>query len=298
VEKLVRELDSTPPQVMIQVLLAEVTIDSESTWGMDISVGPFGGDMYGVRSLGAGASVITALGVPNLSVSSSDFELLIRALESQGRLEVLSRPQILVNNNELARIQVGENVAIVESVERRDNGNTLANVTREDVGIILNVTPTISADGFVRMDITPTISNLSARTTQVTEDFQAPIITKREIETNVRVRDGETVVIGGLLQTTDEERRTKVPLLGDIPFIGEAFKSKRRTHSRTELLVLLTPRVIHGGEDESANLRVLTEREVGRLAKPDRIRMYINPPEDQPEPAPMPLPRGSVKDTP
>ncbi len=298
VEKLVRELDSTPPQVMIQVLLAEVTIDSEETWGMDISVGPFGGDMYGVRSLGAGASVITALGVPNLSVSSSDFELLIRALESQGRLEVLSRPQILVNNNELARIQVGENVAIVESVERRDNGNTLANVTREDVGIILNVTPTISSDGFVRMDITPTISNLSARTTQVTEDFQAPIITKREIETNVRVRDGETVVIGGLLQTTDEERRTKVPLLGDIPFFGEAFKSKRRTHSRTELLVLLTPRVIYGGEDEGANLRVLTEREVGRLAKPDRILNYLNPPEEQPEPEPMPSPRRYNKDKP
>ena len=290
VEKLVQELDSTPPQVMIQVLLAEVTIDSEETWGMDISVGPFGGEAYGVRSLGAGASVITALGVPNLSVSSTDFELLIRALESQGRLEVLSRPQILVNNNELARIQVGENVAIVESVERRDNGNTLANVTREDVGIILNVTPTISADGFVRMDITPTISNLSARTTQVTEDFQAPIITKREIETNVRVRDGETVVIGGLLQTTDEERNTKIPILGDIPFLGEAFKSRRRTHARTELLVLLTPRVIRGGEDESTNLRVLTEREVGRLAKPDRILNYVNPPEDQPEPEPMPAP--------
>jgi len=298
VERLVRELDSTPPQVMIQVLLAEVTIDSEETWGMDISVGPFGGEAYGIRSLGAGASVITALGVPNLSVSSSDFELLIRALESQGRLEVLSRPQILVNNNKAARIQVGENVAIVESVERRDNGNTLANVTREDVGIILNVTPTISADGFVRMDITPTISNLSARTTQVTEDFQAPIITKREIETNVRVRDGETVVIGGLLQTTDEERKTKVPLLGDVPFLGEAFKSRKRTHSRTELLVLLTPRVIRGGEEESSSLRILTEREVGRLAKPDRILNYINPAEDLPEPESMPAPRRGVKGTP
>lgn len=298
VERLVQELDSTPPQVMIQVLLAEVTIDSDESWGMDISVGPFGGEMYGIRSLGAGASVITALGVPNLSVSSSDFELLIRALESQGRLEVLSRPQILVNNNEEARIQVGENVAIVESVERRDNGNTLANVTREDVGIILNVTPTISADGFVRMDITPTISNLSARTTQVTEDFQAPIITKREIETNVRVRDGETVVIGGLLQTTDEERRTKVPLLGDVPFLGEAFKSRKRVHSRTELLVLLTPRVIHGGEDETTNLRILTEKEVGRLAKPDRVLNYINPLDEQPEPEPMPQPGNGGKDRP
>lgn len=289
VERLVRELDSTPPQVMIQVLLAEVTIDAEQSWGMDISVGPFGGEMYGVRTLAAGASVVTALGVPNLSVSSSDFELLIRALEAQGRLEVLSRPQILVNNNEAARIQVGENVGIVESVERRDNGNTLANVKREDVGIILNVTPTISSDGFVRMDIVPVISSLSARTTQVTEDFQAPIITKREIETNVRVRDGETVVIGGLLQTTEEERRTKVPLLGDIPFVGEAFRSTKRTQARTELLVLLTPRVIRGGgEDEVSSMRVLSEREVGRLRQPARILNYMRPLEEQPEPEPMP----------
>jgi general secretion pathway protein D len=132
----------------------------------------------------------------------------------------------------------------------------------------------------------------------VTEDFQAPIITKREIETNVRVRDGETVVIGGLLQTTDEERRTKVPLLGDVPFLGEAFKSRKRVHSRTELLVLLTPRVIHGGDDETTNLRVLTEREIGRLAKPDRILNYVNPLDEQPEPEPMPLPRGATKDKP
>ncbi|MBX3402086.1 MAG: hypothetical protein KF699_01610 [Phycisphaeraceae bacterium] len=297
VERLVRELDSTPPQVMIQVLLAEVTIDAEQSWGMDISVGPFGGEMYGVRSLAAGASVITALGVPNLSVSSSDFELLIRALEAQGRLEVLSRPQVLVNNNGEARIQVGENVGIVESVERRDNGNTLANVKREDVGIILTVTPTISSDGFVRMDITPTISSLSARTTQVTEDFQAPIITKREIGTNVRVRDGETVVIGGLLQTTEEERRTKIPLLGDFPFIGEAFRSSKRTQSRTELLVLLTPRVVHGNrEDEVSNLRVLSEREVNRVRQPVRILNYMRPLDEQDEPDPMP-PTGTGKDS-
>jgi type II secretory pathway component GspD/PulD (secretin) len=157
------------------------------------------------------------------------------------------------------------------------------------VGIILNVTPTISSDGFVRMDIVPVISSLSARTTQVTEDFQAPIITKREIETNVRVRDGETVVIGGLLQTTEEERRTKVPLLGDIPFVGEAFRSTKRTQARTELLVLLTPRVIRGGgEDEVSSMRVLSEREVGRLRQPARILNYMRPLEEQPEPEPMP----------
>jgi general secretion pathway protein D len=95
--------------------------------------------------LGAGAGVAAALGVPNLSFSSADFEILVRALEVQGKLQVLSRPSVTANNNERAEINVGENVAVVTDVERLDNGNTRANIERRDLGITLNVTPTISA---------------------------------------------------------------------------------------------------------------------------------------------------------
>ncbi len=276
VSKLVQELDSTPPQVMIQVLLAEVTIDADKSWGLEFKVGPFGGEGYKVGATATSAGVATSLGVPNLSVSSTDFDLLIRALEAQGRLEVLSRPEILVNNNEKARIQVGENVALVESVQRFDTGNTVADVTREDVGIILSVTPNISADGFVRMDILPEISKVSARTTQITEDFQAPIITKRQVETNVTVKDGETIVIGGLLQTSEEERTSKIPLLGDIPLAGNLFRSTTYTNSKTELLVLLTPRVIRSDGQTSAALTDLSDKELERLSKPDLLRPFLD----------------------
>lgn len=263
IDKIVAELDSTPPQVMIQVLLAEVTLDASKTWGIDFTVGPFGGDDYSLGFLGAGGGVATALGVPNFSVSSVDFELLIRALEAQGRLEVLSRPHILVNNNEEARIQVGENISVVTGVVRDQRGDLRSEVERRDIGIILNVTPSIASDGFVRMDIEPEISSLSARTIQISEDFQAPIINQRNVETNVTVKDGETIIIGGLIQSNIEQRRSKVPLLGDIPIAGELFRSHRYSNVKTELLVILTPRVIHTGTRAGdALLRDFTDWEI------------------------------------
>jgi general secretion pathway protein D len=190
--------------------------------------------------------VAAALGVPNLSFSSTDFVMLVRALEAQGRLQVLSRPSVTVNNNLTGLIKVGENVAIVTSVDRSDfNDRVTANVERKDVGIILNVKPSISSDGFVRMELSPEISSVSQKTTQISEDFQAPIINQRQVDTVVTVKDGQTVVIGGLIQTTQDERRTKVPVLGDVPVIGSLFRSSRTSDQKTELLVILTPKVIY-----------------------------------------------------
>ncbi|MBC7834694.1 MAG: hypothetical protein H7Y88_06285, partial [Phycisphaerales bacterium] len=290
IDTIVKELDSTPPQVMIQVLLAEVTLDVGSQWGLDFRVGPFGGEDYNTSFLGAGAGIATALGVPNFAVSSLDFELLVRALEVQGRLEVLSRPQILVKNNKVARIQVGEDVAIVTGVQRLDNGDTRSDVERKEVGIILNVTPSISNDGFVSMDIQPEISSVSARTTEISEDFQAPIIDTRKVDTNVTVRDGETIVIGGLIQTRDEQRNTKVPLLSAIPIIGEAFKSRDYSSVKTELLVILTPHVIRGDSPGAREaLRKLSEDEINRLSASDIIHKQLPPGSGIRPPPPDPL---------
>jgi type II secretion system protein D len=275
IDKIVAELDATPPQVMIEVLLAEVTLDDSFDWGVDFEVGPLGRlDVLG-GFLTAGAGLTTALGVPNVSVSTSDFSFMVRALEAQGRLEVLSKPQIMVNNNETANIQVGENIAIIGSVNSFDN-RTQANVEREDVGILLEVTPSINEDGYVRMSIMPQISNVSTRTTQISEDFQAPIISKREINTNVTVKDGETIVIGGLIQSTLEKRDTKVPLLGDIPIAGEVFRSHKYSNLKTELLVILTPRVIRSATPEgTSRLREIRDRSIEELSVPEEVKAQI-----------------------
>ncbi len=292
VAQIVEELDSAPPQVMIQVLLAEVTLDDSKEFGIDVSIGgvlqegegvadltnrsKIGGDGYAFQKLAAGAGIATALGVPNFSVASADFGLLIRALQEQGKLEVLSRPQVQVNDNERAFIQVGENIGITDGVERRDSGGTTAIVRREDVGIILEVVPSISADGFVRMEITPEISTLSDRTTEIDTNFAAPIITQRRVETTVTVKDGQTVVIGGLMQSTDQLRKTKVPFLGDIPLLGVLFRSQKQSSVKTELLVILTPYVIPGDSATAwERQNRLTEHSLDMLEDATKIREVL-----------------------
>lgn len=276
--KIVEELDASPPQVMIQVLLAEVTIDASDQWGMDVNVGPFGGEAYRVGSTAAGVGVATALGVPNLSVSSSDFGLLIRALEAQGKLEVLSNPQVLADNNKEATISVVDEIGVAgRSQFGGVNGTSvISEVERIPAGIILKVTPSISSDGYVRMEVSPEISALTSRTTQINRDQTAPIISKRTVDTVVTVKDGQSVVIGGLIQTSDEERNSKVPIIGDIPIIGLPFRTKKNEVNKTELLVILTPRVIPGGAASPEGLiRDVTEQTVDRLEDPTRVEDYL-----------------------
>lgn len=273
VMQMVRELDTAPPQVVIQVLLAEVTVDSANTWGSDVRLKNIGGSNFSFAGLAAGAGVATALGVPNLTFATNDFDLILRALEAQGKLQVLSSPHIVARNNQVATINVGDNIAIVQSVERTPQGGTVADVKREDLGIKLNVTPSISPDGFVRMDLIPEIQTLSQRTTQISEDFAAPVINKRTLQTTVTVKDGQTVVLGGLMQTTQDERRTKVPILGDFPVVGSLFRSTQKTDAKTELLMIVTPRVIYNDSPGGVErLRNLSEHKIDALDSPGAVR--------------------------
>jgi type II secretion system protein D len=304
---IVRELDRPPPQVMIEVLLAEVTLDTARSWGMDAKIGPIGGDMTRIGYTAVGAGVTSAIGVPNFAVSSAEFQLLVRALESQGKLEVLSNPQVMAKDNEEAQIQVGENVPIVNGVERFAQGNSQATIERKDVGIILKVTPSISPDGFVQMKINPEISTLTARTVQVGSDISAPIISKRTVDTRVTVKDGQSVIIGGLIQTSEERRRSKVPILGDIPILGLPFRTYNDTSIKTELIVILTPRVIEGNSDlGSQQADDIRDRMLERMDDPTKIQDYfdrrqredsIKPPAQQtygPDAVPIPAPVNST----
>ena len=273
VSKIIDELDAPPSQVMIQVLLAEVTLDSTDSFGIDLSVNAAGGASAGFRTMAAGAGVTTALGVPNLSVSAADFDLLIRALNEQGKLNVLSRPEMTVHNNETANMQVGEEIRLVTNVQRSNTGDITSTVEARQVGVILQVTPSISADGFVHMQIAPEISSLSQRTVQISEDFLAPIIDTRTLNTTVTVKDGQTVVIGGLIQSRDEERKTKVPFLGDIPILGIPFRSHKISNIKTELLIIITPHVIPGERYEAVNrLEELTKQSIDDLANPGLVK--------------------------
>jgi general secretion pathway protein D len=184
---------------------------------------------------------------------------------------------VLANNNKTAEIKVVDNIGVAGRTQSGlSNGTLISEVDRLDAGIILKVTPSISSDGFVRMEISPEISQLSGRTTQINRDQTSPIITKRTVDTVVTVKDGQSVVIGGLIQTSDEERSSKVPILGDIPILGAPFRTRSNAAQKTELLVILTPRVIPGHAADSEGLvRDVTEQAVEALEDPGRVEDYL-----------------------
>ncbi len=262
ITELIDELDRPPPQVMIQALLAEVSLTNRFEMGMEwalqdllfSSTATVGNnnmlesnnfDVVVGTDLGAGG---TGLGGFSFTISGEDFSFLLRVLESEGKVEVLSAPRIMVMDNQEAEFNVGQQVPIVGGVQFLD-GRTQTTVQYQDVGVILQVTPHINPDGFVNMEIRPEISSISDSTVTITEGVFAPIFNKNFVQTMITVKDGETAVIGGLITSNESVSENKVPILGDLPLIGPLFRATQRSSTKTELLILLTPRVVRTVED-------------------------------------------------
>lgn len=274
VKKLIDELDQPQPQVMIQVLLAEVLLDNKSEMGVEWTYhGASGNTKYGVGtrygfspSPSAGNPLPVPFVPPGLSglsaaVIGSDYSFLIKALQDQGRLEVLSRPQILTADNQAATINIGKRVPVITDSRVTAQNDSITSFRYEDIGVNLSVTPKISSDGFVRMEVGTTNSDLSSSTVDIpsgNEVLKLPIIIQRRANTTVSVQSGQTVIIGGLIGSADDIRTTKVPVLGDIPGLGVLFRTRTKTTERRELLIFLTPQVLLNVADGKA----LLERQV------------------------------------
>lgn len=263
VSDMIKELDEAPPQVLVQVLLAEVTLDDKTSLGVE---GSFS-HKYGDYTVGTGTnfglkSDYSANGGFNVSVTGGDISFFLRALQSSGKLEVLSRPQVLAQDNQLAHINVGQRVPYIRDSRTTDTGAVLNTLDYRDVGIMLDVTPRINPEGFVKLVVKPEISSVSSSTVQLGTGLAATVFNTREASTTVTVQDGHTIVLGGLITTMDDNRDKKVPVLGDIPLLGSLFKSTTVTKVRTELLIILTPRVIQG---EATRCDVITEEQKREL---------------------------------
>ena len=272
VQSIIKELDVDPPQVLIQVMLAEITLDDDSDFGLTLN------DKVGTIPMKSSlefsnSDIFNQPLSGSFSVGFSDLNLVLSAMYAQGRLQLLSNPSITVANNEDGRIQVGQEVRLPESISTFDTGTQSSSVTPTDIGIILEVRPSINPDGFVRMQVRPTISRLSEQTTDISETFRSPIIIKREANTTVTVKDGETVVLGGLIEENSERRDMKVPFFGDIPLIGGLFRSETEKRRRTELLIVLTPHVVTSNDD--AALVDRTRNLINELPLPESVREQI-----------------------
>ena len=243
VHEILAELDRPVPQVLIRVLVSEMTYDDSIDIGVEfetLNVGTTTDD-----NLLSNFNIFeSTLGLNYLFFQENDFRLAVRALQATGRFDVLSRPYILTNDNQEANITVGQEVPFPINQRVTDEGDTVSDIDYRDVGIILTVTPQINSEGLVVLDLTQELSALTDQTIPISGDFNAVVVNKRSLETQVAVADGQTVVVGGLIQDTLQENVSKVPLLGDIPILGNLFRRTTSTKGKTELLLFLTPEVI------------------------------------------------------
>lgn len=251
--KILEELDQPVRQVLVRVLIAEVTIEK----GLDVGIQLEGVNPSGSTDLSRVFSSFdifdSTLGMNGYLLESTNFRAAIRALASDTRFDVLSRPYILTTDNQEATVNVSQNVPVINGSRTDANNNVTTTFDRQDVGIILTITPQINSDGRVVLDVNQEMSALADATIPVAADVDAPIINQRTMTTRVVVEHGQTAVVGGLVKDSLTETVRKVPLLGDIPVLGWLFKRTERTKAQTELLVFLTPQVV-GTPAELADL--------------------------------------------
>jgi hypothetical protein len=230
-----------------------------------ISPSQLGGS--GVTSLGVGRTSPNVPGVSGLvlSASSDSVTALLRALSYKRTLHVLSRPQIRTLDNRLASIQVGQRVPIVAGATVNSLGNLQPIVTYDNAGIILTVQPRITPDGMIALEAYAEKSQYEQGGLLLASQIggtslTSPIKDITRAEASVNVASGNTVVMGGMITSTDNTVTTKVPWLGDVPIMGQFFRSDSRTTKRTELLIFLTPRVIRDDADDEMIKQIETER--------------------------------------
>ena len=291
VRKIVEDLDKPQPQVLIQVLLAEVTLDNGSDLGVEWSVSGKKGDKnYSVGSSLGVANSLKTLGGFSSALTGSDLNFLIRALATTSKLQVLSRPQIVTADDMPASVNIGQRVPLVDQSRLDVQNNLTTSYTYQDVGVNLTVTPKISADGFVKMEISLTNSDISTTSVQINSSSKVPIINQRRATTTVTAQSGQTIVIGGLISTSDDKEVQKLPWLGDVPLLGVLFRTTTVTRERKELVILLTPQVLANIQAQiplddpgEETRKILDESVLKHEAGSDKMkhRLLISPLPDQ-----------------
>ena len=240
VRRIIDDLDHPVQQVLIKVLIAEVSHDNSDDLGLDFSV-------LNLRPSGNGTEAGTTFGSPTngliVNVLESNVTATLHALATRGKLDVLSRPYILASDNQEATITVGQSVPYVANVQFNDTNNPISTVLYRDIGVILDVTPHINPDGLVILDVTPEISSMTDSLINLTPGVSSPVFQTRNASSRVNIQDGQTIVIGGLMQDQNTTTLQKVPVIGDIPGLGLLFQRNQVEKTKTELLIFMTPHV-------------------------------------------------------
>lgn len=242
IESALRKLDSVPRQVLIDVTIAEVTLTDDLSLGIEWTFD------HGTRRTGTLDTGTTGIGAltPGFSyvlrnAAGTGAQAALNMLAQDKRVNVLSSPHIMVADNQQAKIQVGDSVPTVGQTAILSTNSTITtSVQYIDTGIILTVTPRINAGGLVNIEVQQEVSNASTTTTS---GLNTPTISKRTAKSLVTVQSGETIVLGGLIQENKTYSTAGIPFLSQIPLIGALFGTQGVSAKKTELVVLITPKI-------------------------------------------------------
>jgi general secretion pathway protein D len=272
---LIAQLDAPVDQVMIETTIAEVALNNDFRFGVQWSVDTRNG---GIATLSESSNGATASRFPGFSYNyeGNFVNATLNALASRTNVEVISSPVVVTLDNQEATLQVGDEVPIVtqSAVGVGTSDAPIVNsVEYRDTGILLTVKPHISSNGTVTLEVTQEASEVAATTTS---GIDSPTIQQRKFHSTVQVADGQTVALGGLIRATRTRTRGGVPFLSSIPILGAAFRNTSNAVRRTELLVFLTPRIVHTSED-AAMVTSDLQRRLERLRESRFIRGVAAP---------------------
>lgn len=249
---MLRKLDIVPLQVLIETTIAEVTLNEELKYGVQWLLDSGNTGAFTLSEAATGVAAQQFPGFSYLFSIADDVRVVLNALDSVTDVNIISSPQIMVLDNQPARIQVGDRVPIATQsvVSVTDPDAPIVNqIEFVDTGVILEVTPRVNASGMVIMEINQQVSDVVATTTS---GIDSPTIQQRQISSMIAVQDGETIALGGLIREKTTETDVGVPLLKDIPILGALFSKTSNKVERTELLILITPRVVGDRQDARA----------------------------------------------
>jgi general secretion pathway protein D len=281
IEGMLRKLDIVPLQVLIDATIAEVTLNDQLQYGTQF----YQKIDHVLNQLGAPADFAPLSGLPStLTPTGSTFSgfvlskspaFALEALSAVTKVKVLSSPQVMVLDNQPARLQVGQQVPVLTGTAQStlvSGAPIVSSVDYRDTGVILQVIPRVNSGGLVTLDLAQEVSNVTNAATNTVQG--SPTFDDRIIQTRIAVQDGQTIGLAGLIQDSDQQGNSGLPLLKDIPLLGSLVSSQNNIRSRRELLVLITPHIVRDQRDARALTEDLRNELLNAALVPQQVERH------------------------
>jgi len=263
IEEFLKKLDKAPKQVLVEVTIAEITLKDQLEYGLEWYLkhsGYWQGSLSNVLGLGANGFTYS------LVTSTNKFRMIINAFAKKNLINILSSPHLVVLSGKQASITVGTEVPVISSevsasdVHTTQGPNILRNIVYKSTGVQLSIEPIVSSKGMVELVISQSVSE--AQTNNISS-IDSPLILNRSITTDVFVKSGQTVILGGLISETKSKSKNEVPVLGDMPLLGNLFSSSSSSRVKTELIVMITPYILN----EATSYQKISQEIIKKLSK-------------------------------